>query len=76
MEKVEVILAAPPDRDDVVAQFFAKDKDQWATVAPLSDGTLTFEVYPSGGVVYTFALGDLLAALARVQEYYARPRVE
>ena len=44
---LEVMIASPPDRDEIVAQLFVKDGAQWGEIYR-EGGRWLLELYPTG----------------------------
>jgi hypothetical protein len=70
MSKHEVILASPPDRENLVAQISA-DREMWAEINHESDH-FEIEFYPrKDGDPWIFSLDELLSAIENARKRLA-----
>jgi hypothetical protein len=63
--KIEVMLASPPDRDELVAQLFATNEGQWGEVFRDEDQYVV-EIYGSASP-WKFTLDELIQALEKAR---------
>jgi hypothetical protein len=63
VNKLEAMIASPPERENVVVQYFCESAGQWAELY-VRDGKPVLEVY-SGGQTYTFDASEVIAKLKR-----------